>query len=342
MKNTRFRILSRDGVVVICSLERDEIDLIPQIVNKSVLIKSNLRVGFSSFAKGSVYAFSNNKQLINSSRLFKRQLNIIAESYDLIEATLQKSRENEIKKTSRLFHNLLTLNGRNIQEIYSLVPQNDVSRRFNKQVPFVENIIRENTNEAAKTLLRIAKNNAAMKAEFSVFRKLYDENPNLSFQVHNAHKVLMNLAYLFFSDFIDKNVKVIVGDEGANILCDYDSIHVTLYHILDNASKYVKNNSEVSITILQEGNTTKLIFDMISLQISDEEKEKIFEEGHSGKLPSGLVKAGEGIGLSQAKHLLEMNRGSISLETFPNTIEHKMGISYQRNIFSLFLPTQKI
>lgn len=250
-------------------------------------------------------------------------------------------RDKNNKDTHRLIHNLITLNAHNIQEIYSIIPQGEISKESGDKIKFVCSAIEKDPIEAAKTLLRIAKNNAAMKTEFSVFNKLFGKPKELRSTSHTMHKVLMNILYLFFPDFTDKGVKVIVNRDNASAYFDYESIHVALYHLIDNAAKYTRNNSELSINIKTVEPYVILVFQMKSIKILPNEVEKIYEEGFSGSLSQGLLKSGNGIGMNLVKRILELNHGSVSHISQPNTCEKWCGIEYQVNEFIIQLPMHK-
>ncbi len=270
-------------------------------------------------------------------------MNCILNSTHVIQSIIDESEQAQNKSTRRLIHNLTSLNAHNIQEFYSLVPQENVSRKMGKQVKYVKSIVEEEPEETALSLLKMAKNNAAMKVEFSVFKKLFDVNPDLRATNHNVHKVLMNVFYLFFPDFTDKEVNVVVGDNNNRYMAYYyyESIHVALYHIIENAAKYIKPKTTLNVRITNQNEMSEIVFDMYSTQIKAEEVELIFEEGISGKVASQHGKSGDGIGMSRAKNILELNRGTLSVKPYPDTTETVMGFIFQRNVFTIKLPRLK-
>jgi signal transduction histidine kinase len=340
----RYRITDSDGNVVFCNLHPKEIGKITSIHSKSQKIDSaNLRAGVVSNQHGTVVAFSSTKDYIKSTTKFSTSLNVILDSTKMVNEVVKEARANINKSTSRLIHNLTSLNAHNIQEIYSLIPQENVSQKIGGQIPFVEGIVKENPKEAALSLLRIAKNNAAMKAEFSVFRKLFDNNPDLQIREHNVHKVLMNIFYLFFPDFTDKNVRVKIGDNKNKYFAsfDYESFHVAIYHVIENAAKYIRPKTILNVEIKNVGGFIEIVMDMISLEIKKGEADRIFDEGVSGELAFRVGKSGDGIGMSRAKKILELNSGSVSVNPHCDTVEAFMGVNYQRNIFSIRLPKRK-
>ncbi|WP_017222068.1 sensor histidine kinase [Moritella dasanensis] len=339
----RYRIVSAKGIIISCDLLPSEIMLIKNINSKSQKINNgSIRAGVSKNELYTVYAFSSDKDLIKSSLKFKTQLDLILRTTESIDQIIDKAKTSINKSTSRLIHNLTTLNAHNIQEIYSLIPQDGVSRNMRTQISFAKEIVKAEPKEAAITLLKIAKNNASMKVEFSVFKKLFDSNPELQRRKHNIHKVLMNIFYLFFPDFTDKNVKVIVGDDNTHMAYfDYESVHVALYHMIENATKYIKPDSILKIDIDSNDKYSQISMDMISTEIKKSEVEKIFFEGVSGELPTKIGKAGDGIGLYRAQNILHLNSGSIKVTPYPESLESTLGFKFQRNVFVIKLPTCK-
>ncbi|WP_296284487.1 ATP-binding protein [Pseudomonas sp.] len=335
----RYRITDKYNKILFCNLLQKEIETLPNVTTSSTKIADGrARCGAHIGELGTVYAFTNDREFVASSSKFRTTLDAIANSLTTIKEIISESNERHNTNTRRLIHNLTSLNAHNIQEVYSLIPQDVISRRTGTHVDFVEKIVKEEPRDTALALLRIAKHNAAMKAEFSVFKKLFTSTPSLDPRYHNTHKVLMNIFYLFFPDFTEKEVRVEIGESSHTAFFDYESIHVALYHIIENATKYIKQKSDLKVNIHDSGAYTTVEMDMISIKISEKEKLAIFEEGVSGEIPKKLSKSGDGVGLNRVKKIIELNNGHIELITHPSTSEQILGIPYQRNVFCLHLP----
>lgn len=340
--DVRYRITKSDGKIIFCSLNLSDLTILAGIKSPSSKYQNGkVRAGVLANDQYKVAAFTNSKEYLRSSKTFKTELSCILNSTHIINNIIEDSDKDKNRSTRRLIHNLTSLNAHNIQEFYSLVPQEGVSRKMGKQISYVKNIVEEEPEEAAIALLKMAKNNAAMKVEFSVFKKLFDLNPDLRATNHNIHKVLMNVFYLFFPDFTDKNVKVEVSDSNCMAYFDYESIHVALYHMIENSAKYIKPRTILNVGIIANIGRAEIILDMVSTQIRSEEVELIFEEGVSGELACQTGKSGDGIGLSRAKKILELNGGSLSVSPHFDTAEVTMGVTFQRNVFTMTLPRRK-
>lgn len=80
---------------------------------------------------------------------------------------------------------------------------------------------------------------------------------------------------------------------------------------------------------------------MESLHIGEDEVERIFQEGYSGKQATITEQQGEGIGLYRAKRLIEMNNGTLEVDT-GTEISLIDSIEYSKNTFVVSLPIKFI
>ena len=172
-----------------------------------------------------------------------------------------------------------------------------------------------------------------MKTEFSVFGKLFDDNPILNKKNYNVSSVLLNVIYNFFSDLIDKNIKLKYEECQYEAFFDYEAIQVAFFHMIDNTVKYIKENTVLDIRFEDYINQVDIVFSMESLKIDEDETNKIFLEGFSGKQAKEQGKSGKGIGMSRVKQILELNHGEIRLKSslLPDTS------IYSTNIFTISL-----
>jgi light-regulated signal transduction histidine kinase (bacteriophytochrome) len=271
-----------------------------------------------------------------TTKLFKEKLEALSYAYPDLNLPLDTITNNlkvkEQKRVNRLVHNLTTINGKTIQEVYDLVPQEVLTSDFNSQIPKITEIIKANPRETALMFLRLAKHNIHMKSEFSIYKKLDRANPTLEKRNHPIHKVLMNVLHSFFVDFSDKDVYVNVGECRSSVNCDYETLQVALYHLIENASKYVKPKSTIEISFSEKGNELNVHFKMSSLYIEESEYAKLFVEGFSGKEAKKTYKDGEGIGMWRIKQMLTLN--DFDIEVNPGKeIDNLNGFRFSENEF---------
>lgn len=291
-----------------------------------------LRVSDSSYV---VYAYTHDADYVKSKKLAKFEAEMMLSSAKKIEADLQLIKERADSQNKRLIHNLKSLTAKISQEIFYVGLQNKLMASYRESINYLTSEIRQKPEETAKALLAILKYSAAQNTEFVAFQKLNGEIEMFKKENHKIHKILMSVMYLFFQDFTDKQVRfnVLKSDDEGNF--DYDSIHVCIYHIVENAAKYVKKNGVFEVSISKTGTELNIVFDMESLLVKDDELEKIFSEGYSGKTAQESQLSGSGIGLFLARRMAEMNGGRLVMI---NGKAQPSDLKYARNKFTLILP----
>ena len=247
--------------------------------------------------------------------------------------TLDSSYKRSEDRTRRLIHNLKSLTAKIGQEVFYIAQQDLMINSPRDMVKYVAKEILENTDDAAKGLIEILKHHAAQKAEYSAFEKLTGKALVGAPERHDVHRVLMNVFYLFFGDFIKKKVKADVERTRLQALIDYESIHVCIYYVVENATKYARPGSPFNVSIAEDGGFVIIRFNMESIEILPEEVDKIFDEGFSGKRAIESRLHGAGIGLYMARAMAQMNGGTLTAVPGRGT-----GAGYARNTFILALP----
>ncbi len=282
-----------------------------------------------------IILYTTSKDMIKSKKRFSFVLDTVkyfANNF-LIE---RKEIEAPLKKQyGILVHNMKSLNAHIQQEVYNVIPQEKLVNSLENKIEVIENLIKSRTKDSAKAILKILHSSTGLKMEFSVYSKLFHSNPTLSKNIHSIHKVLLNILYGFFPDFTDRHIKVNVSQSYAKGYFDYESVHVAFYYVLENAVKYVKNDSEINIYFENNESELYIYFEMISLKILEDEKDKIFDEGYSGSYAKEKKLSGTGLGMSRAKKILELNEGTISIKTSSDDIYSE---DYQKNTIKITLP----
>jgi K+-sensing histidine kinase KdpD len=343
MSNTLYALFDNKDKLITSTLDESTLKalLTETNISGSITLENNTKAHRFLIVcnnKGKCLAITTDKDYSKSRRVFEKHLLMLIETIEPIKTLSEQANQELRLSTHRLIHNLTSINAHNIQEIYGQFPQDLISGSGKKNITLISDILVQKPKHVAKTILRLAKNNAAMKAEFAVFKRLYDKNLEVSMNFHKVHRVLMNILYTFFPDFTHKQVNVVVHDSDELAYMDYDTFHVAMFHILDNAAKYTKNDSQFDIFITRDEDYTNIAFEMDSILIEEDELEHIFQEGYSGKSAHLLFKSGQGIGMARVREMLDLNQGKIDIiKTGPIESVNTLGleINYQRNIFNL-------
>src|SRR5690606_31313098 len=109
-----------------------------------------------------------------------------------------------------------------------------------------------------------------------------------------------------------------------------DKVHLTnvIFNLIDNANKYCKTESEISLTTINKKNGIEISVTDNGIGISPENQRKIFDKLY--RVPTGNVHdvKGFGLGLSYVKTIVEKHDGTISVKSALN----------QGSTFTIYLP----
>lgn len=296
---------------------------------------------------GQVFLCSNKREDIESSKVFKKELAFLAEMIGRLAEIQKAMAEFEARKTNRLFHNLTSINAHTIQELYALVPQEELTAGFKQQKKIVQDRLAQAPAAAAEAFLRILKNEVSLRNEFSAYTKLYDPNPTLRVAKHYLHRVVLNVVNLFFQDFADKLIAITIAPTDARLNLDYESIQVALYHLFDNASKYAEPETEIKVEFDVSTMWVRMDIQMNSLHIGPDESTKLFEEGFSGAQAKLAENAGKGLGMGLTRELLRLNDAVITVKPGRSQYQSKSRIAqknlrYATNCFSISFGSEAI
>ncbi len=130
-----------------------------------------------------------------------------------------------------------------------------------------------------------------------------------------------------FNSFIElantKHINFNFNAEDESIVCwvDFDKLNKILFNLLSNAMKFTDNYGNVDLYIGFKGENQKRLVIEVSddgLGIPQESKDKIFTRFYQAK-NSKENTTGTGIGLSLVKALIEIHKGTITVDSEPGT-----------------------
>jgi len=113
-----------------------------------------------------------------------------------------------------------------------------------------------------------------------------------------------------------KSVLILEGDHlDLWVLADPMRLRQILYNLLSNAAKFTEPGGEVSVDAAVEGNLVKITVADTGLGIAKAECVRIFEKFYQVGFTSVGVREGTGLGLAICKQLVEMQGGTIWVES---------------------------
>lgn len=346
MINTIFEIKDEDGKILYSNLPNnykyDSNGLLNRVkIGVCSITNKQLRHGIISSNGNVIYIASYN---VATNKMLKPYFEAIEFFLPNLNSITASSKEIVKQNFRRFKHNLITQHTMMLQELEKSFSLDSNEKGINNQIDFIQKLLTENPRQSAVSILKLIKNVNLMKAEFDVYDMLSIKTPNLEFFTHNPHKLTLLVLNPFWLELIEKGIKINICECKGEVYIDYRSISVALSHIFENTSKYICRNTTLNISYNEVNEFIIINFEMISLKIKPEEKEKIFEDDYSGEYARSTTLAGSGLGMSIVKKLTELNKGEITVEidTDEKSREKVMGIPYEKNIFKMKLPLNYI
>lgn len=118
---------------------------------------------------------------------------------------------------------------------------------------------------------------------------------------------------------IQKQVKMeLQGEQNTYISSDRDELEIILNNLISNAVKYNLDGGKVLVNIASSEVNVKVTVEDTGIGMSEEDIEKLFQEFVRIKNSKTKNVTGSGLGLSIVKKMVELNRGTINVESTPD------------------------
>lgn len=341
----KYLIQNIKGETILSNLDPSDLEIANRCTSQSEQIKDMhqqlIRHGKIISDKSIIYLSTTDKKI--TGKIFKKYQEIYSFFSNLFISSHIQIKQSELNITRRLKHNLVTYNSHILQEMYQLIPQEEITAIDGKsQLKKIQQILIKNPVKTSQSFLRVLKNAILEKAEFDVFDKLYKTDPILSFYEHPIHKIIFMTLNSFWLDFLELEIEVEIMSTNKKLILDYNSFSVALGHIFDNATKYVLPKTKISIWFYENimDDHFDINIDMISLKVDPCDKEKIFQEGVSANYAKEKEVCGSGVGLFIARKMIELNIGKIvfSPNITPKEAKKVDGYPYEKNRIQISFP----
>jgi PAS domain S-box-containing protein len=113
-----------------------------------------------------------------------------------------------------------------------------------------------------------------------------------------------------------RSVSIRMGNEiDFSVIADPMRLRQILYNLLSNGAKFTQPGGEVHVEAAVEGNNVRITVSDTGLGIAPEERTRIFEKFYQVGLTPVGVREGTGLGLAICKQLVEMQKGTIWVES---------------------------
>lgn len=344
-----YHITDENGLVLISNINSSLLSSIgecsiPSEVTHCIICRTKCRRGYIKNEFGSVYICSNEEPLVQSGSIFKKNLEIYLNFLTNLKQFRKEVSERKFEEIDNLVHNIATNNILSLQELdYFISPlERNLGETGKDFFDSLKDKISAHPEVATEVLLKIFKNERMIKYQFDLFSKPdIQEQFSPSIERHYVHRVFFIVYKLFSSGLkIEKEVRIKINEYKEMALLDFESFSTALFAIFQNIEKYILPDSDLIISFKElENKQLELRFEMVSLEVKDEEKESIFDPGYSGVAARNRGLAGRGLGLFQARTLLNLSGATINF--IPNidpTYKKRFHNSkYQKNLIKVIL-----
>jgi hypothetical protein len=308
-----------------------------ELESKSV----NAKLGYVSNEYGALFVLTVEKRYVNRDKLFQTHLKLCKNSIKSIIRFYEEVEKKHSTQMEDFMHNVTSLNSYSIQNLFALIPQKLLTENINKQKSTSKEIVVRNPDKTVKALLNLIKYNLAMKVEFSVFESILKPSSIPIKQEQHIRSLILNVLQIFIEEFESKNIEVSLDSCDKTLILDDDAMFVSLYYILENSVKYSCPRTKYKIQFLQESDTFKINFKMVSISIKEDEISKITSRGYRSSLAIKLNSEGHGIGMNRIIKTLEKNKANLKIIPRVNNYSKvDRGILYEGNLFCIVFPNR--
>lgn len=269
------------------------------------IMDQELRKNFGDQARVFICAaqslFPKKKDFIDKFSFFESTLQYL----DFIQQEIKKQ---ERKKNEQVLHNIKKLNAQGIQDFYDLR-----NGEFENTFDHVQEIVKSNPRKVTFILLKCMKMIDALKSELTIHDKLLTDKPVLSKMKHDIKKVILNVYHHFEDELRNNRVAFRISDKSWKSNLDFDTINIAFFHLFSNAVKYIRPSTELHVDLFEDNQNFIIELKMESVQIKDDEVDRIFEDRYSGEFTKIHHTNGSGLGMGIVQKALKLNNGTISV-----------------------------
>jgi K+-sensing histidine kinase KdpD len=156
---------------------------------------------------------------------------------------------------------------------------------------------------------------------------------------HNLLSMVDSFLVPFERSLFEKNIRIVNTTDDASteqelVDLDYNLLNWAFFHILNNAVKYCRPNSD--LIIRNDFYRKTISVEMDSLRVEEDEVDAIFEQGKRGKNSEGTF-SGEGLGMYFTKFGLDNLGAKITFTPINQICVEENGKQYCRNVIQIAL-----
>lgn len=183
----------------------------------------------------------------------------------------------------------------------------------------------ENLNKEQKYLFKIIRSNVRKLMKLvgllMDFRKIETNKLKLKVSKGNLIELINSVVYDFKLQAKVKNIDLSVHSNLAietELWFDTSILERVLFNLLSNAFKFTPDGGEIKISVYQKKEKINIFVSDTGKGISEDKIDLVFDRFYTDSTGSNQLNVGTGIGLAMCKRMMEIHKGSISVESEVN------------------------
>jgi signal transduction histidine kinase len=278
--------------------------------------------------------------LFQGNRAISRACAIYISLVPKFQKIIQSERQHSDAIITRFAHNLGKLQTRFKGNLSRLVPDKARARPYVELVEEVKKNMLENPERAAHDIAQMSHRATDLDAQLEALR-IISEFAETSAPIKpipaDLRRVMFRLSSPFIEELRKKRVTVhqnipSSAIEKEKVFIAHSLFNAAIWQLLDNASKYVLEGTEINIEAALNEPMQILTIEMVSVCIEENEYEHIFEERYKGRHAKN--KAGSGIGMYIVRKALNLMGARISVVNLGHLC-YKDGFAYCTHRFTI-------
>jgi signal transduction histidine kinase len=131
-----------------------------------------------------------------------------------------------------------------------------------------------------------------------------------------VHEVLESMQDRAKEKRIELTLDCVEGD-CEQVLADRECLRSVITNLIDNALKYSTEEGHVVVSVVTDGLYVKVAVRDDGIGMSDEERDRVFDEFYRAKNSHTANIPGTGLGLSLVKRLVDLHQGTVGVQSAP-------------------------
>ena len=287
------------------------------IVTFAAIMCKNLQEGSEALAEGNLNYKLDTTHMIMSFKEHGENLNRIGEGISAAVDQRMKSEHLKTELITNVSHDIKTplTSIINYADLIGKEVEGDAATTENGFAEEPDSEKKQRLSEYAEVLLRQSKKLKKLLDDLLEASKATTGNLEVHPEVCDVAVLLSQAVGEYEQRFADKQLETIVKqpEETVKVMADGRHLWRVFDNLLNNIYKYAQTNSRVYLNVEHDGQNVRIIFRNMSafpLEMSPEELEERFTRGDKSRHMEG-----NGLGLSIAKSLTELQNGDMQIIT---------------------------